>query len=138
MSEYDKFNQKKKTDKDLRNIWIIKPGEFTNRGKGITVCATLDEIKLRLKGKERNQNGTPRTFIVQKYIEKPLLYHKRKFDLRHYMMITCFNGQFKGYWYDEGYVRTTSTEYNVKNCKDLYTHLTNDAVQQHGADYGKY
>jgi len=44
----------------------------------------------------------------------------------------------KGYWYADGYVRTTSSEYNVKNTKDLFTHLTNDAVQKNGQDYGKF
>lgn len=44
----------------------------------------------------------------------------------------------KGYWYSEGYIRTTSTEYSVKNTKDLFTHLTNDAVQKYGQDYGKF
>lgn len=38
----------------------------------------------------------------------------RKFDLRHYMMISCVNGIVKGYWYKEGYVRTTSTEYSLE------------------------
>lgn len=28
-----------------RNIWIVKPGENTNRGQGITVLKDLDEIK---------------------------------------------------------------------------------------------
>lgn len=28
-----------------RNIWIVKPGENTNRGVGITVLKDLDEIK---------------------------------------------------------------------------------------------
>ena len=27
------------------NIWIIKPGENTNRGNGIIVASKLDEIK---------------------------------------------------------------------------------------------
>jgi hypothetical protein len=27
------------------NIWIIKPGENTNRGDGISVCDSLKEIK---------------------------------------------------------------------------------------------
>jgi tubulin--tyrosine ligase len=27
------------------NIWIVKPGEDTNRGVGISVCSTLKEIK---------------------------------------------------------------------------------------------
>lgn len=54
------------------------------------------------------------------------------------MMITCINGNFKGYWYAEGYIRTTSAEYDIKNCKDNYIHLTNDAVQKHSEEYGKY
>jgi hypothetical protein len=41
----------KNKNSDIKNIWIVKPGEVTNRGKGITVCATLDEIKIRLKSK---------------------------------------------------------------------------------------
>jgi len=84
----------------LRNIWIVKPGENTNRGNGITVAYSLDDIIIRLKGREKNADGKLRTFIIQKYIEKPLLYCRRKFDIRHYMLITCMNGIFKAYWYE--------------------------------------
>jgi hypothetical protein len=28
-----------------KNIWIIKPGENTNRGMGITVLSEIDQIK---------------------------------------------------------------------------------------------
>lgn len=43
----------------------------------------------------------------------------------------------KGYFYRDGYVRTTSSEYNLKtNCGKI--HLTNDAVQKNLPDYGKY
>jgi tubulin monoglycylase TTLL3/8 len=44
-------------------------------------------------------------------------------------MITCVNGIIKGYWYQEGYVRTTSSEYSLST-KDGSVHLTNDAVQK--------
>ena len=77
----------------------MKPGEFTNRGKGITVCSHLEEIVGRLKGKQKNADGSVRTFILQKYLQKPFLYFKRKFDIRHYMMISCINKSIKGYWY---------------------------------------
>ena len=54
------------------------------------------------------------------------------------MLMTCINGKFKGYWFNEGYIRTSSFEYTTKNCKDLYTHLTNDSIQQNSQEYGKY
>jgi tubulin--tyrosine ligase len=119
------------------NSWIVKPGENSNRGNGIKMCLTLEEIKNVLKQRERYYDGTYRTHIVQAYIERPLLYHKRKFDLRHYVMITCINGILKGYWYKEGYVRTTACEYSLSNSSGAI-HLTNDAVQKNLPEYGKY
>ena len=46
----------------------MKPGENTNRGNGISVCFGLDDINYRLKSKERNKDGSYRTFILQKYM----------------------------------------------------------------------
>lgn len=34
-----------KSQQGQRNIWIIKPGENTNRGHGIQVAKELEEIK---------------------------------------------------------------------------------------------
>lgn len=90
-----------------------------------------------MKQKHKNSDGSNRTYIVQKYIERPLLYKKRKFDLRHYIMINCSNGMMKGYWFNEGYVRTTSSEYTLKQGHGS-VHLTNDAVQKQLPEYGKY
>lgn len=121
----------------MRNIWIVKPGEFTNRGNGITVCRTLEEVKSIVKNKKKLETGGMRTYIVQEYLDRPFLYQRRKFDIRHYMMISGVNGHIKGYWYESGYIRTTSYEYSVKNGFSS-VHLTNDAVQKNLADYGKY
>lgn len=52
-------------------------------------------------------------------------------------MITSINGVIKGYWYEHGYIRTTSFEYTVKNGLSS-VHLTNDAVQKYLPEYGKY
>ena len=60
----------------------------------------LSEIKAILKRQEKHSDGTLKTYILQKYIERPLLYKRRKFDLRHYMMVNCANGRMKGYWYN--------------------------------------
>ena len=98
----------------------------------------IDDIKIRINGRERNKDGQLRTFILQKYIENPMLYQKRKFDIRHYALMTCINGIFKLYWYEEGYIRTSSSEFNMKFNRDPLIHLTNDAIQKNTPDYGKY
>ena len=43
---YKKIDKKEiKNNDDLKNIYIIKPGEDTNRGYGIKVESNLDNIK---------------------------------------------------------------------------------------------
>lgn len=46
------------------------------------------------------------------------------------MMITVNNGKIKGYWYQEGYVRTSSFLWDINDIEDQYIHLTNDAIQK--------
>jgi len=43
------------------------------------------------------------------------------------MLLTSVNGFLKGYYYEEGYIRTSSREFDVNNQSRL-VHLTNDAV----------
>jgi tubulin polyglutamylase TTLL1/tubulin monoglycylase TTLL3/8 len=57
-----------------------------------------------------------------------LLIHRRKFDIRTFAMINSVGGNIKGYVFDEGYIRTSSTEYDVNNLHDRLIHLTNDAI----------
>jgi len=95
-------------------------------------------VKQIIKTKENHPNGKPKTYIVQQYIDDPFLYNKRKFDIRCYVLLTTTNGNFKAYWYQEGYIRTSCKEYSVKNCTNKFIHLTNDAVQKKSDDYGKF
>lgn len=127
-----------KSEKDLKfqqNIWIIKPGENTNRGHGINVTSSLNEIKQIINARSYDNQ---RTFIIQKYIENPALYKGRKFDIRCFGMLTSINGCLKGFAYDEGYIRTSSREYNIKKLNNKLVHLTNDAIQKKADDYGKF
>jgi len=116
------------------NVWIVKPGEDTNRGVGISVHESYEEIA-KLVGEVKESK---RTFIIQKYIQNPLLINKRKFDIRSFAIITCVNGCLKGYFYEEGYLRTSSREYNNRDLSNKLIHLTNDAIQKKAEDYGKY
>lgn len=119
-------------------MWIIKPGECSNQGRGVQVVNNniqqIENIIFNSKGEIAKEQ---KTFIVQKYIKNPLLYKNRKFDIRCYQLITSVNGVIKGYWYEEGYVRTSSMEYSIQNM-NKFIHLTNDAIQRKDHDnYGK-
>lgn len=119
-----------------KNLWIVKPGENTNRGCGIQVSKDLEHIKSLVQN--TNVNGNKRSFIVQKYIERPLLYKNRKFDIRCFTMMCTINGNLQGYWYSEGYLRTSCREFTIKNVSNKFVHLTNDAVQKRADEYGKF
>jgi tubulin polyglutamylase TTLL1 len=54
------------------------------------------------------------------------------------MLITMSNGVLKGYWYQEGYIRTSSEYFDLDELDDPMIHLTNDAVQKHGDEYGVF
>jgi len=79
--------------------WILKPGESTNRGNGITVHINKMSLLSELNRKSNHKH----TFIVQRYIE-PLLYNGRKFDIRIWVL---WSGQ-RLWWFREGYIRTSS------------------------------
>lgn len=128
-TEYFKEQEKNR----MNNIWIIKPGENTNRGKGISVASSLEEIIELVEDKAGSH-----TCIIQKYIERPLLVNKRKFDIRCFALMTSVNSNIQGYFYTEGYIRTSSKEFSTKHLENKYIHLTNDAVQKKSEDYGKY
>lgn len=49
---------------DIRNIWIVKPGENTNRGNGIEVCSELSHIKRLVSNAKDGANGQDSTFII--------------------------------------------------------------------------
>ncbi|CAG9315373.1 unnamed protein product [Blepharisma stoltei] len=134
---FNEISQREDQGKKPLNVWIVKPGENTNRGTGINVCASIDQVKQELKNNPCPRTGK-HTFIVQKYIERPFLINKRKFDIRCYALITCYNGVVQGYFYNEGYLRTASKGFSISNITNKYIHLTNDAVQKNSEDYGKY
>jgi len=85
-----------------------------------------------------NNNVKSSSFVIQKYMEDPLLIHGRKFDIRVWVLV-CQNGQC--YLFKEGYIRTSCAVYDTSNAKNITNpeiHLTNNAIQKNAADYGKF
>eukprot|EP00767_Chilomastix_cuspidata_P004053 gnl/Chilomastix_cuspidata/4181.p1 GENE.gnl/Chilomastix_cuspidata/4181~~gnl/Chilomastix_cuspidata/4181.p1 ORF type:complete len:517 (+),score=179.70 gnl/Chilomastix_cuspidata/4181:462-2012(+) len=120
-----------------QNLWIVKPIGF-NRGKGITVVETVEKardwINRGVRGEIAGTGRPVKRWLVQKYIERPLLVRGRKFDLRMYGLVT---GKGDAFFYRDGYVRMSSTPFSLE-CLDASIHLTNNAVQKHAEQYGEF
>jgi tubulin---tyrosine ligase len=53
-------------------------------------------------------------------------------------VLSSVNSQLKGYLYNDGYLKTSSREFTLNDLSERHVHLTNDAIQQEGNDYGKF
>jgi len=72
--------------------------------------------------------------IVQKYLDRPLLYKNYKFDLRLYVLVTSFQ-PLECFLYQEGFGRFSSQAFTLKHSelKDNYVHLTNSSIQKNAS-----
>ncbi|CAD8109961.1 unnamed protein product [Paramecium primaurelia] len=121
-------------------LWILKPTQY-NRGRGIHVIKDLDQmthlIDQYISGKQQMKDGQiikSKQFVIQKYLEKPLLINNRKFDIRVWGLL---NQDLEFFFFEQGYIRMASEEYTTKNVLNQYVHLTNNAIQKYSPNYGK-
>lgn len=63
-----------------------------------------------------------------------MLIHKRKFDIRVWVLV---NHDMDLFFFKEGYLRLSSAEYQVDRLQDDFVHLTNNAIQKNSPQYGK-
>ena len=72
--------------------------------------------------------------IIQKYLEQPLLYYGRKFDMRIWVFLN-YDGNV--YMFKEGHLKASSLNFNL-NSKNLFIHLTNYSVQKYNINFSKF
>ena len=104
---------------DTSNLWIQKPGGLS-RGRGIRVFGKLEEI-------EGYWSAAECEMVVMKYIERPLLVNKKKFDIRVWVVVTS-RDPLKAWIYEDYYIRLSLLEYDVEDSDDVFVHLTNNSV----------
>ncbi|KAJ0181648.1 hypothetical protein K1T71_002370 [Dendrolimus kikuchii] len=103
------------------NIWIVKPGNKC-RGRGIQLMNNIKDIIGLI-----NVPTQKTRYVVQKYIENPLVIYDTKFDIRQWFLIT--NCQPLTIWvYKDSYLRFSSQIFSLSNYHES-VHLTNNAVQ---------
>ncbi|XP_050575390.1 tubulin glycylase 3A-like isoform X2 [Bombus affinis] len=105
----------------MRNIWILKPSELCC-GTGISISHSLKDIFRKIKSRPKDY------FIVQKYIERPLLIHDTKFDIRQWYLVT--NTFPMTIWvFKEGLLRFSSKPYTFSTYHEAI-HICNTAIQE--------
>ena len=130
-----------KTYNTGKNMWIIKPINL-NRGRCIQVMNDTDAIveylqKIQEMKKIESENNDFKCehIILQKYLEQPLLYQERKFDIRIWIMLIAGQENFV-YIFKQGHLKATCAKFDI-NSSSHFIHLTNYSVQKHNADFSK-
>lgn len=103
------------------NIWIMKPSGLS-RGRGICCVNSLIPVLKAIKNQSQ--------FIIQKYIENPLLIKNRKFDIRQWVIVTSITPLV--IWrLNEAYLRFSALDYSTDDISNQYTHLTNNSITKY-------
>ena len=75
-------------------------------------------------------------WVIQKYIENPILYKEKKLDIRQWVLVTDYN-PLTVWFYGECYIRLSASEYSHRNLKNRYSHLTNNSVNKNAKNFDK-
>ncbi|EAS01070.2 tubulin glycylase 3C (macronuclear) [Tetrahymena thermophila SB210] len=110
------------------NFWIIKPCG-SSKGQGLQIMSDDNQIV--------NYTTQLQARLVQKYIERiyicksqeyPQLYNK-KFDLRLWVLVKSFN-PLTVYYYKHAYLRVCSSEYDLSDTRNIFSHFTNYSINR--------
>ena len=118
-----------------KNMWLLKRDNL-NRGRKIKVLSSLDDIikEINTLFEQKSTNN----LLIQKYLEEPLLYNNRKFDIRIWVLFTYIitENKYEVYVFKEGHLKACSDEFNIDS-DDLFIHLTNYSVQKYNKNFSK-
>ncbi|CCW67688.1 unnamed protein product [Phytomonas sp. Hart1] len=109
----------------ISRYFIAKPS-VGSQGRGIIV--TNDPL---------NDVENTTNYVVQEYIQSPLLFEKRKFDLRVYVLLIGIR-EPSIFMFNDGLVRICTEEYEpptAANSKDSFKHLTNYAINKRNVNF---
>jgi len=88
------------------------------------------------KGEAAAGNTDVEAYVVQRYLQYPLLIGGKKFDMRLYCLVTSFS-PLKVYQYRRGFARFTNSRYSsdAAAIANGFVHLTNVAIQKTAENY---
>ena len=93
--------------------WIMKPS-CKSQGQGIFLVSKLGQLKkwatsskLPFQALSMKEN-----YVISRYVDNPLLVGGKKFDLRIYVLVTCFK-PLHAYLYHHGFTRFCNEKYTA-------------------------
>ncbi|KAJ3185303.1 hypothetical protein HDU85_001353 [Gaertneriomyces sp. JEL0708] len=123
--------------KNPGSVWIMKPVGKA-QGKGIFLINKISMINGWKKDVKGVVGGGEEVeaYIVQRYIERPLLIGGKKFDIRIYVLVTSYY-PLTIYVHRNGFCRFSNSQFSMqaKDISNLYIHATNVAIQKHSPNY---
>ncbi|XP_054468869.1 tubulin polyglutamylase TTLL11 [Anoplopoma fimbria] len=119
----------KENDATVNPTFIVKP-DGGSQGDGIYLIRDPSDLKLMV-GSQAKQ------FVVQEYIQRPLLIDKLKFDIRLYVLLKSLE-PLEIYIAKEGLTRFCTEPYqepSQKNLSHVFMHLTNYSLNVHSGNF---
>lgn len=126
-------------ERDLQegHMFIIKPS-MANKAAGIKVFNSLDELRAMFEVEDSDSEDEDaydsdqedltqvREWVIQRYIDKPLLVNKRKFHVRAYVLA---KSNIQVYLYKDMLALFAMKDYDTTCLDDNLIHLTNTCLQ---------
>jgi tubulin polyglutamylase TTLL1 len=112
------------------STWIMKPNARA-QGKGIFLVNKLKQLqKWATSSKLPMQAQVNREqYVISRYIDQPLLVGGKKFDLRIYVLVTCYR-PLRVWLSSKGFARFCNEKYSsdLSEMDNMMIHLTNVAI----------
>ena len=136
MANCDKYNKSKSP---LKNNIISNSDSKIEQN---LLNKTAEELLLNSNNKSKKKDKKKiyskitcfNEVIVQKYLDNPLLYKKRKFDIRCYVLV---DSNLNVFFCREGHLKGSSEFYDI-NTKNKFIHITNHSLQKKSSKFEQY
>lgn len=136
----DKLRALAEAEAEPEAAWALKPARG-NGGTGIELLRGARALRERLFPEPRDladPSAAPARrpldgWVVQRYIERPLLVQGRKFDMRAYCLVARTEPAL--WYFRPGYCKVALERYDPEDLDNRYAHLTNACVQKSHPQY---
>ncbi|KAI8336081.1 tubulin-tyrosine ligase family-domain-containing protein [Chlamydoabsidia padenii] len=138
--ERDLLANEDMTREQQRHVFIIKPS-LANKAAGIQVFDSLDQLRAIFTTESDSEDDSDqedvtqvREWVIQRYIDRPLLVNRRKFHVRAYVLAV---NNIQVYLYRDMLALFAMKDYTLDHLDDTLIHLTNTCIQTDHADFNE-